>query len=210
MRLFVSGATKSLRRHLAGNEKRFGILKSPAAGNRLERIGDYGIPWAIDNGAFSGFDAMAFELLLVRASYASRLPQFVVCPDVVGNARQTISLFGKWQYKIASRGLPVAFVAQDGQEDLGFPPLPLWSCLFIGGSTRFKLSECAANLAALARSYGKWVHMGRVNTFRRLRYAASIGCDSVDGSRMSRWGDELAHFVRWLKRIDDQPILEFQ
>ena len=36
---------------------------------------------------------------------------------------------------------------------------------------------------------GKWVHMGRVNSTRRIRYAASIGCDSVDGTKWVRWRD---------------------
>ncbi len=31
--------------------------------------------------------------------------------------------------------------------------------------------------------------MGRVNSARRIRYAASIGCDSVDGTKWVRWRD---------------------
>ena len=31
--------------------------------------------------------------------------------------------------------------------------------------------------------------MGRVNTLRRLRYAESIGVDSVDGTKWARWRD---------------------
>jgi hypothetical protein len=31
--------------------------------------------------------------------------------------------------------------------------------------------------------------MGRVNSARRIRYAASIGCDSVDGTKWARWRD---------------------
>ena len=32
---------------------------------------------------------------------------------------------------------------------------------------------------------GLWIHMGRVNSLRRLAYAASIGCHSIDGTQ---WG----------------------
>jgi hypothetical protein len=31
--------------------------------------------------------------------------------------------------------------------------------------------------------------MGRVNSAARIRYAASIGCDSVDGTQWVRWRD---------------------
>jgi hypothetical protein len=33
------------------------------------------------------------------------------------------------------------------------------------------------------------VHMGRVNSIRRMVYAWSIGCTSFDGSKFSRFGD---------------------
>jgi hypothetical protein len=41
---------------------------------------------------------------------------------------------------------------------------------------------------------GLWIHMGRVNTKRRLSYAYRIGCDSVDGSQWSRWSDT---WIKW-------------
>lgn len=62
-----------------------------------------------------------------------------------------------------------------------------FDALFIGGSTEFKLSEFAATLAQMAKRRRKWVHMGRVNTRRRVRYAASIGCDSIDGTNFSMY-----------------------
>ena len=42
---------------------------------------------------------------------------------------------------------------------------------------------------AEAKRRRKWVHMGRVNSERRIRYAASIGCDSIDGTKWVRWRD---------------------
>ena len=47
-----------------------------------------------------------------------------------------------------------------------------------------------------------WVHMGRVNSARRLKIADEFGCDSADGNflgcgpdknlpRMMRWFDQL-------------------
>ena len=210
MKLLVSGSTKSLRSAVQRAPDAFGILTSPAAGNAIPSIVKSGLPWAIDNGAFSGFDEMAFQLLLVRAAYAQRKPEWVVCPYVVLGAVATLDLFSQWQWKIAQHGLPVAFVAQDGQERLPLPPYPLWTCLFIGGSTEFKLSRAAADLASEAKKRHKLVHMGRVNSRRRLAHALDVGCDSVDGSGMSRWGDvHLLKFARWLGVLKQQPVLDW-
>lgn len=50
--------------------------------------------------------------------------------------------------------------------------------------------------------------MGRVNTRQRLRYAAHIGCDSADGTGMTRAPDKnLAQMLRWLDEIRGQLAL---
>ena len=55
--------------------------------------------------------------------------------------------------------------------------------LFIGvAGTEFKLGPEIEQLVAEARARNIWVHMGRVKSLRRLAYAASIGCQSVDGT----------------------------
>jgi hypothetical protein len=74
-----------------------------------------------------------------------------------------------------------------GRPDLGDTPWDLLDCIFIGGSTAFKLGAEAARIVVEAHLLRKWVHMGRVNTQRRLQYAAAIGVDSVDGSGWSRF-----------------------
>ena len=43
------------------------------------------------------------------------------------------------------------------------------------------------DLIPAAKEKGKWLHMGRVNGRRRLRVAVHSGCDSVDGSSLSRF-----------------------
>jgi hypothetical protein len=78
--------------------------------------------------------------------------------------------------------------------------------LFIGGSTEWKLGAEARALAALAKNRGLWVHMGRVNSLRRLRYAADIGCDSVDGTYLAFGPDQnLPTQLTWID--PDQPGL---
>jgi hypothetical protein len=51
------------------------------------------------------------------------------------------------------------------------------------------LGPHAAALVAEAKRRGKYDHMGRVNSARRAAYAASIGCDSIDGTGASKFRD---------------------
>ena len=51
------------------------------------------------------------------------------------------------------------------------------------------MSQAALALVREAQARGKHVHFGRVNGLRRLQYANSIGCDTVDGSKWARWRD---------------------
>jgi hypothetical protein len=143
-----------------------------------------GSRFAIDNGAFAGFDAEAFKTLLKREYARKHLCRFVAVPDVVGSARRTLEVFGHWFELIGQ--WPLALVAQDGQEDL---PIPwnLISAVFIGGSTEWKLSFHAQAVIKAAKAIGKWVHIGRVNTPARFEYFEKLGADSIDGTGLSRY-----------------------
>lgn len=140
--------------------------------------------FAIDNGAFSGFDRSSFLSLLEREEDAKAQCIFVAVPDVVANARRTMEAFEHWQYKLDS--WPLALVAQDGIENL---PID-WNAIdaiFIGGSTEWKLSRTAADVIRTAIICDKWVHVGRVNTPGRFEYFESLGADSIDGSGLARY-----------------------
>lgn len=146
-------------------------------------------PWAADNGAFAGFDESAFLAMLDRLDPYRESCLFVACPDVVGDAAATLALFQEWGPRIIDLGYPVAFVLQDGIEKVGVPPWDHFDAAFIGGTTLFKMGPVAARMGRQALAEGKWLHMGRVNTIRRIVYANSIGCDSIDGTSFSRWSD---------------------
>jgi hypothetical protein len=107
--------------------------------------------------------------------------------------------------RIRNLGYPAALVLQDGQEHLPVPFDDL-DAVFIGGSTAWKLGPHAADLAAQARTRGLGVHMGRVNSMRRLRHAAAIGCHSVDGTYLAYGPDRnLPTLLRWLATINRTP-----
>ena len=140
--------------------------------------------FAIDNGAFSGFNSSAFLSLLEREKERKDQCIFVAVPDVVCSARRTLEVFEQWKDRI--NGWPLALVVQDGQQDL---PIP-WNqinAVFIGGSTEFKLSRHAEQIVRAAKAIGKWVHVGRVNTPGRFKYFEKMGADSIDGTGMSRF-----------------------
>jgi len=148
--------------------------------------------FAIDNGAFSRFDGNAFQSLLEREKPNRDRCLFVACPDIVGSARRTLEVFDLYYPKL--HGWPIALVCQDGQEDL---PIP-WqfiAAVFIGGSTAWKVSPYAEAICRAAKTLGKWVHMGRVNTPMRLELAESWGVDSVDGTGISRFTQDRRDLV---------------
>jgi hypothetical protein len=166
-------------RHQGGS---IGRLIVPGDGNKPSE----GVPWAADNGAFSGFNETAFLKMLDRLEPWRETCLFVACPDVVGDSTATLDQFQEWAPRLTP--WPLALVAQDG---LTTDAVPWWriDALFIGGTTEFKLSPEAAILVREANIRERWVHMGRVNTIRRMVYANSIGVDSIDGTSFSRWSD---------------------
>lgn len=159
--------------------------------------------WAADNAAFSGFDADAWTSMI--ASLAGKAGcLFVTIPDVVGDAKRTRVQWDNWKDLAYAAGLPAAYVLQDGSADVGVP----WdecSALFVGGSTEYKISPEAVSFIREAKRRGKWVHVGRVNTERRLRWAQHVGADSVDGSGFARFPDEM--FPRFTRVVSNLPIL---
>ncbi len=173
----------------------FGRLLSPRQFSRAYDTAIAGMPWAADNDCFQSLDAPRYRAML-DAIHSLPGCRFVVAPDVVADWQATRERFGEWAGDLSACRQPVAYVAQDGQPEAHVPWKRI-SSLFIGGTTEYKMSPAAAELAHTARSRGMWVHMGRVNSKRRFEYARWIGCDSVDGSGFSRWRD------RWLPQALD-------
>lgn len=190
-----------------------GCMTTPAQGNAVPD----GAWWAADNGVFGkGYpgDEEWLSWLTSRTANPERC-LFVTAPDVVGDAWRTLSRSWPFLPVVRDLGYPVAFVAQDGVEDTGVPWDDL-DCLFLGGTDAFKLGAYAEELVSLARSHGKWVHMGRVNSRPRYELAASWGCDSADGTFLAfgpdknldeclSWGQPPVPGHRWRKHRERQP-----
>lgn len=194
-----------MRRLASQHAGHLGHLLTPTNGNRVASLLSTGLRWAADNSCYAGLDEVAFMRMLVAIQNAPRPPLWVACPDVVGDAKATLRRWAIWSGTIREYGLPVAYVLQDGQESL---PLPRADAYFIGGTTEFKLSAVAADLAAEAKRCGAWLHMGRVNSRRRFEIAHAFACDSIDGTSASMFSEtHIPRYLRWLHAIEAQPSL---
>ena len=180
-----------------------GFIDTPAQGNVREPEVD----WCADNGCYSSkWDEQKWWAWLVRQD---RTMRFATCPDVVGDWDATVERFNKFQLKMKAEGLPVACVAQDGATHTTIP----WDdidCVFIGGTTEFKLSATSEQIMREGNMRGVWVHVGRVNSLRRLKWAKARGADSCDGTFLTFGPDvNLPKLLRWLKEVNNQNRFDF-
>lgn len=182
---------------LGGKTTAYGVLTTPSHRSIPSGILD-GKPWAADNEAFTKLfnPGRFFSWIKLLEPYRSTCI-FVSVPDVVGNAQATLNLFEQWRPSFD--GWPVAFVAQDGMEDLCFPEpledftdwisedidpdddvaywaameeykkLVPFSTLFIGGSTEWKESMACVDVIRRGQELGVHIHIGRVNYKRRYQ-----------------------------------------
>jgi hypothetical protein len=213
LRYMANPSTPFIRSRMA-RPGELGAIWTPAQGNRLPP----GVTFCIDNGCGPGKDGQPgggypgdrgyLEVLSKMSARARGRCLFAAAPDVLGDAKATLERSAPFVYRIRGWfGLPVALVAQDGLERLDVP-WTWFDVLFLGGSTAWKLGPAAAELTAEAHRRGKRVHMGRVNTRQRLRYAAYLGCDSADGTGITRAPDKnLAQMLGWLGEVNGQVPL---
>lgn len=174
------------------------FIATPRQGNKRPS----GIRWCADNGCFSDkFDEGQWWAWLVANAGDAGTCSFAVAPDVVGDAVATLERSRPWFAKIRELGYPVAFVAQDGIEGTEIP----WGefdALFVGGSTEFKLGEVAVEVIAEAKRQGKYVHVGRVNSRKRLFQFAELGVDSVDGTFVTYAPKQNIHrLLSWVEEL---------
>lgn len=204
MRYFANPSTQRIRDEMMADA--LGMIATPKQGNGLPP----GVVWCADNGCFGkgypGDDAWLAWLASYTPEQVARCA-FATAPDVVGDAAATTERSAPWLPRIRALGYPAAYVAQNGLEGL---PVPWqdFDVLFLGGDTEWKLGPHARALVAEAKRRGKGVHMGRVNSERRLRYADHIGCDSGDGTFLVFGPDvNLPRLSAWLRGINNQGAL---
>ena len=147
------------------------------------------LPYALDNGAFPAWvngepwDRDGFLALVARAAKSGQAPLWVVVPDAVGDRSATLALWGEWAPRLSTYGWPLAFAVQDGMSAADVPSEA--SVVFVGGTTAWKWRTLADWCSAFPR-----VHVGRVNTERRLWQCWRSGAESCDGTGWFRGNKE--------------------
>jgi hypothetical protein len=178
----------------------FGQLRTP-----LTNYANAGVPWAADNGFFSNPDVGSWlRWVGTFESEQANRPMWVALPDIVGDAQRTLELFE--HFMLRTNELPRALVLQDGVSRTRIP----WDAIravFIGGSDDFKVSREAFAAARTAKVLGKIVHVGRVNTAKRMRNWFGLA-DSIDGSGISRYDHMLEDVLSLIRGEHPQAQLE--
>lgn len=181
-----------------------GMLTTPREGRSPAEA----LKWAADNGCFGkGYPGDESYLAWLRRhmAHVGRC-LFATSPDVVGDAEATWERSEPLFEPIRQIGYRAALVGQDGIENTQIQ-WDRFDAFFIGGSTEWKLSPEAAGVAREALFNGKHLHMGRVNSYKRFKYAASLGCHSVDGTFLAFGPDtNLPRLKEWIRKLSMEDM----
>lgn len=202
--LYLANPTGEPLVHQAMREGKLGFINTPLQGNALIE----GVTWCADNGCFGkGYPGDAAWLRwLEKLADRSGDCLFATAPDVVGGGLESLKRSLPLLPPIRHIGFKPALVAQDGMVSSDLP----WDdfdVLFVGGTTDWKLSEAASELARESKRRGKHTHLGRVNSRKRLRFAKAVGYDSVDGTYLT-FGPRvnLERLLRWLEEVNADDL----
>ena len=162
--------------------------------------------WAADNGCFGKTWSQNTWLKWLEAKQEYPKPLFATVPDVVGSHKETMTRWKQHSTEVKNLNYQTAFVLQDGATTSNIP-IDEFDALFIGGTTEFKLSQQARTIVEYCQSHDKWIHMGRVNSKRRIKLAFEWRCNSVDGTYLAFSPD--ANTPRLIKMVNSgtQPQL---
>lgn len=153
-----------------------------------------GFPYALDNGAWSAYsqgrpwDEAAFVCAL---RLMGRGADWSVLPDVVAGGAASLELSLRWMRPVLDECERALLAVQDGMGVGDVRPfLGERVGLLVGGSTAWKLATMPA-WGELARQVGCWLHVGRVNTRRRIVLCQTVGATSFDGTSATRFASTL-------------------
>lgn len=192
------------KRNLAAmRENGWGLLVSAKGVLRTEGFKNV----MLDNGAWSSFQAgedfdelafgKAFDLLGEKVS-------MVVLPDIVCGGMRSLELTLKWMENLKGYGGKFLIAVQDGMVPDDVRQYLNPSCgLFVGGSSIWKTKSVHA-WGVLARRRRCHLHVGRVNSSRRILLCSAAGAHSVDGTSASMYSKTVAPLSAAVKYGEDQ------
>lgn len=149
-----------------------------------------GFPYALDNGAWSAFqksepfDEAAFIAAVEQMGAGA---DWVVVPDVVEDAAETLRLADRWLPWVLDRAPMALLAVQDGMEPRHVAHMLCDRVgVALGGSTEWKERQLAQRVWRAS-----WLHVLRVNTARRVHLCSIAGATSFDGSSVTRFAKTL-------------------
>lgn len=165
-----------------------------------------GFPYALDNGAWTEhqtgkpWDGERFARLVYRFGAAA---DFVATPDVVADRERTLERAHEWLPRL--RWVPrLLWTVQDGMTP---DDVPAGLGVFVGGSTKWKLSSLPM-WGRWRATGGPYLHVGRVNSERRILLCKQAGADSCDGTAGTLYAVNIPRLDRASRRAF-QSRLEF-
>lgn len=164
---------------------------------------DEGFRYALDNGAWTAhqlgepFDVAAFERAVDLMGYGA---DFIVLPDIVAGGMDSLKLSLSWMDRL--REFRTLIPVQDGMSprDVG-DHVSTTRGIFVGGSTEWKLSTMEM-WGRCAAEWRCWLHVGRVNSVKRVALCASAGATSFDGSSVTRYAVTLPKLDNSRRQLD--------
>jgi len=154
-----------------------------------------GMRYALDNGAWSAYRrgvAWDPDPFLDAVRQLGSGADFVVLPDIVGAGAASIRRSRTWLPFLCGYTRLVLVPVQDGVDPADVVPLLGENVgLFIGGTTAWKL-DTLGYWGGVAAKIGCYLHVGRVNTQRRIARCHAAGAQSFDGTSVTRYAATLA------------------
>ncbi len=186
-----------------------GVMWTPEGGTSPARL-DWCPRFACDTGCYTQghrFDLGQYLSWLTGLQPYRHKCLFATAPDVVGDAAATLARALPVLPELRRLGYRAALVAQDGLTP-DTTPWDAFDVLFVGGTTPWKLREATYGLVREAARRGKWTHMGRCNSLRRLTAARNGGYDSADGTCLRFNPPQYVQEIgRWMDRLHRQAAL---
>jgi hypothetical protein len=123
------------------------------------------------------WDPGRYDAVMERYGHGA---DWIAAPDIVAGGLASLRRSEAWLPRIATFAMPL-IVVQDGMEPADLWPLVGPHCgVFIGGSTRWKLTTLP-RWGQLSRARGCYLHVGRVNSAKRIALCQEAGAHSFDG-----------------------------
>ncbi len=178
-------------------EHGWGLLISATGCVRTEGWPGYGLPYALDNGAWTAFqqgtefNAVAFERALDLVGEGA---EWVVIPDVVGNARASLDSLHHWYPRLRKRNLKQLLIAvQDGMTQVSIEAFIRYAKesgdqlgIFVGGTTDWKWHSLPY-WSKTAQRMNCYLHVGRVNSQEKIQECTRFNADSFDGTSVTKY-----------------------